>query len=190
MSGSPQSLESLEYRERVNAERARQRRNLARLEALLALVLVSATLPAWENHPRVVPDPSHPGLVIAREVSHTAGYATLPAGPLIIALAIATLVWSSRLAHGTALVGWISLGRALVILGVMATELVQLLLGRRNWLNRHSVSHPVLAHAVGAGVWLGLAAAVGLLTVSCVYLWRVYGSWRDRPATPSGVATT
>lgn len=184
-----ESAQSQQYHERVDAERGRQRRNLARFEALLALVLLSATLPAWENHPRVVPDPSHPGLVIAREVSHTAGYATLPAGPLIIALAIASLVWSSRLAHGTALVGWVSLGRALAILGVMATELVQLLLGRRNWLNQHAVSRAVLAHAVGAGVWLGLGTGVGLLTVSCVYLWRVYGSWRDRPATPTGVAT-
>ena len=185
MSESPQGRE---HHQRVAAERARQRRALARGEGLLALLLLATSLFAWENHPRVVPDPAHPGLVIAREVGHTAGVATLPAGPLIILLALGALLWSSHLSGGKSLVGWASLGRALVILGVMVTELVQLLLGRRNWQDHHAtIANPALAHAVGLGVWLGLGVAVGLVAVSFTYLWRVYGSWHDRPAPPEAV---
>jgi hypothetical protein len=185
-----ESLQSRTYHERVATERIRQRRTLARSEGLLALGLLATTLFAWENHPRVVPDPAHPGLVLAREVSHTAGVATLPAGPLIILLALAALRWSSHLNTGKAFVGWASMGRALVILGVMMTELVQLLLGRRNWQDHHTtISNPSLAHAVGPGVWLGLGIAVGLVVVSFTYLWRVYGSWHDRPAPPVAGAT-
>lgn len=183
MSESPRSAE---FHERVAAERARQRHLLSRAESVLALVLLATTLFAWENHPRVVPDPGHPGIVIAREVRHTIGLATMPAGPLIIALALATLLWSSRLRSGRAAVGWVSWARALVILGVLATELVQLLLGRRNWQQHHpTIANPALAHAVGPGVWLALGVAVGLVVVSSAYLLRVYGSWRDRTVAPA-----
>jgi len=183
LSSVSESPQSREHHQRVAAERARQRRALARGEGLLALLLLATSLFAWENHPRVVPDPAHPGLVIAREVGHTAGMATLPAGPLIILLALGALLWSSHLSGGKSLVGWASLGRALVILGVMVTELVQLLLGRRDWQDHHAtIANPALAHAVGPGVWLGLGVAVGLVAVSFTYLWRVYGSWHDRPA--------
>ncbi|HSN02565.1 MAG TPA: hypothetical protein VLS91_03680 [Acidimicrobiales bacterium] len=185
MSDSP---ERSQWHARVAAERDRQRRTLVRSERLLALFLLATSLFAWENHPRVVADPMHPGLFVAREVGHTAGLGTMPAGPLTIALALATLVWSSRLASGRATVGWTSLGRSLVILGVVVVELIQLLLGRRNWQERHApIANPVLAHAVGLGVWLGLVAALGLLIVSLLYLWRVYGSWKDVLAPPADV---
>lgn len=108
------------------------------------------------------------------------GLTTLPAGPLVIGLALFTLAWSSRLRSGRPFVGWLGLGRGLVVLGVVVTEIVQLLLGRRNWEDHHTtISNPALANAVGTGVWLALAAAIALVALSLVYLWRAYHFWRD-----------
>jgi hypothetical protein len=175
---TPESAASREHHERLAAERARQLLAFARTEWLFAALLVVSTLFAWENYPRIIPGPAQPGQFVGG--GDAVGLTTLPAGPLVIGLALFTLAWSSRLRSGRPFVGWLGLGRGLVVLGVVVTEIVQLLLGRRNWEDHHTtISNPALANAVGTGVWLALAAAIALVALSLVYLWRAYHFWRD-----------
>jgi hypothetical protein len=167
-----------EHHERLAAERARQLLAFARTEWLFTSLLLASTLFAWENFPRIIPGPAQPGQFVGG--GDVVGVRTLPAGPLVIGLALLTLAWSSRLRSGRPLVGGLSLGRGLIVLGVVVTEIVQLLLGRRNWEDHHTtISNPALANSVGTGVWLALAAAIALVVLSLIYLWRAYHFWGD-----------
>jgi hypothetical protein len=68
--------------------------------------------------------------------------------------------------------------------GVSTGEIVQLLLGRRNWLGGLSttVVPSPLANAIGIGVWVAAAAAVALMANALTYLWLEYRIWRFAPA--------
>jgi hypothetical protein len=90
------------------------------------------------------------------------------------------------LLRGTASAGWVALTLSLGVLGVVVAVIIQLLLGRRNWLDRVASSRPVyspFAHAIGAGVWIAGAATIALVANACTYLVRVYLTWRDQSAT-------
>lgn len=175
-----ESLSSRAHHERVVEETARQRRALFRNELFFSAVLLVSTLFAWENFPLIIPGVAPPGEFVGG--GDKIGLLTMPAGPLVIILALSVLVWLPRMHSGATLPGWMSLGRALITLVVISTEISQLLLGRRNWEDHHATIHnPAYANAVGTGVWLALGAAVGLLIVSLVYLTHVYGSWRNEP---------
>ena len=177
MSTAPESVASREHHERLDAERARQLRAWTRTEWLFTFLLLASTLFAWENYPRIIPGPAQPGRFVGG--GDTIGLATWPAGALVIGLALLGLVWWSRLRRGRPLVGWLGLGRGVVVLIVVVAEIVQLLLGRRNWEDHHTtIANPALANAVGTGVWLALGAATALVVGSLVYLWRAHHSWR------------
>jgi hypothetical protein len=75
------------------------------------------------HHPRVAPFGQFVG------GGDKIGLLTMPAGPLVIALAISVLAWLPRMNSGAALPGWMSLGRALIILVVILVEISQLILG-------------------------------------------------------------
>jgi hypothetical protein len=175
-----ESLSSRDHHERVEAERNRQRRLLTRSETLLTFVLLLSTLFAWENFPVIIPGPAPPGQFVGG--GDRIGLLTMPAGPLVILLALSALVWWPRMTRGRTSAGWLSLARAMVIFVVISTEISQLILGRRNWEDHHAtIFDPAYANAVGTGVWLALGAAVGLVIVSLVYLTRVYATWRYVP---------
>jgi hypothetical protein len=180
------SADGLVARERVAAERAGQRRRLALAEVVAGAVLMASTLLGWMNHPRVVRQ-AHSSMPFAvREVGHTWGLATFPAGALVLALGALAVFWSTRLRRGTRRTGWEALVVSLTAIAVCAVEMTQLLLGRRNWIDRAALAgHPVsspLVNAAGAGVWVASTASVTLMIVAASYLWRAYGSWVDGPA--------
>ena len=180
------SADGLRARERVAAERAGQRRRLAIAEVAAGAVLMASTLLGWMNRPRVVRQ-AHGSVPFAvREVGHTWGLATFPAGALALMLGALAVLWSTRLRRGARRAGWEAFILSLAAIAVSAVEVTQLLLGRRNWIDRAAMQHhPVtspLVNAVGAGVWVASAASATLMIVAGTYLWRAYGSWVDRPA--------
>lgn len=163
---------------RLAGERVRQLREFARTERLLTFTLLASTVFAWENYPRIIPGPAPFGQFVGG--GDTVGVLTVPAGPLVIILALSTLAWSSRVNSGRSIVGWLALSRGLLVFGVVAAEIFQLLLGRRNWEDHHTtIANPALANAVGTGVWLALASASALVVWSLAYLWHSHHSWRD-----------
>jgi hypothetical protein len=158
-----------------------------RVQMAAGLVLVASTLLGWENHPKMLyrggSSPEH----FVREVGHSFGLATMPAGILILAIGLLTLAYASRLKQGLTSIGWVNLVVALAAVGVLAIEILQLLLGRRNWLDNATghISSP-LANAVGAGVWIATAASVVLAVNALRYVWLSHRLWTVAP--PSGGA--
>lgn len=183
--GTQISKEGLASRARVARERAGQRRKLARVEAAAAVALIVSTQFAWVNHPRVERETRRPYALVVREVSHTTGLMTWSAGALALVLGALALYSARRLARGAKWAGWEALGLGLAAVGVSVVEFVQLLLGRQTWERRlvpGAVWSPTI-HVVGFGLWLAAATSLVLMITACTYLWRTYGSWRDRLAS-------
>jgi hypothetical protein len=147
-------------------------------------VLLVSTLLAWENHPRVkfIGGP-HPGYFVV-EASHSIGLATRPAGLVALAAALISLVLANLLRRMSVLVGWLAILLSCGVLGTCCVEIVQLLLGRRNWLGfvAGNVQASTLGQAVGRGVWLATFASVALVANASTYLWLEYRLWRNNPA--------
>jgi hypothetical protein len=153
---------------------------MVRVEVCAAVVLVVSTLLAWENHPRVIHRGGRSPTNFVREVSHSIGLVTRPAGILAVVLGMLVIVWARRLQGGRRLSGWVALVLALATASVCAVEIVQLLLDRRNWLDglTKSVQPSLLGNAVGVGVWVATATSVALVATSLTYLWFAHRVWQ------------
>ncbi len=167
----------------VAREEAGDRRTIMRVQIAAALVLVASTLLAWENHPRVAYHGGFTPGYSVREVSHSIGLATRPAGLLCLALAVLALASAPRLRRARLSSGLAALAPALAALGVTSVEIVQLMFGRRDWLDHvtHAVTSATLGQAVGIGVWLAGAASVALVANASTYVWLEYRLWRKNP---------
>ena len=169
-------------------ERSGQRRRLARAIAGLSVLIVVSTVVAWMNHPRVVTEARPPHFRVIIEVGHTIGVATRPAGALVIVIALLALTQVRGLSRGSTAAGRASLGLGVGVLAVVSVEVVQLLLGRRNWISHltpANVRHSLLGEAVGGGAWLCAGASVALIAAAWTYVWRSSHSWRDEWAIGS-----
>jgi hypothetical protein len=174
----------LEMRQRVAREEAHDRRTIMRVSVVASLVLLASTLVAWENHPRVkFRGGPHPGYFVV-EVRHSIGLATRPAGLLVLAVAVLSLAVANELKKVRLLAGWLAFVLSWVAFGTCCVEIVQLLLGRRNWLGTVSsrVGPSVLGQAVGGGVWLATLASIALVANASTYLWLLHRLWRRNPA--------
>ena len=183
MSNTP-SGRQLEMLQRVAREECHDRRTIMRVHVVASVALLASTLSAWENHPRVkFRRGPHPGYFVS-EVSHSIGIATRPAGLLAAAIGLLSLAVANRLRKVHLLSGWLALVLALGALGACSVEIIQLLLGRRNWLDfiSSTVGPSPLGQAIGGGVWLAALASIALLANSSTYLWLGYRLWRKNPA--------
>jgi hypothetical protein len=179
MTSTP-STRQLEMLARVSREEGRDRRIIMRIQIAAAALLIASTALAWMSHPGVAYHIGPTRYYYVREMSHSIGVVTRPAGVLalvigIVALGVAALLRSPRMA--TALVALVlSFG----VLGVCSAEIVQLMLGRRNWQDTlaNSVVASPLGNAVGLGVWLATAASVVLVANASTYCWREMRLWR------------
>lgn len=157
-----------------------------RVHVLGSLVLLASTLVAWENHPRVkFRGGLHPGYFVS-EVSHSIGLATRPAGQLVFAVAVLSLVVANLLRKAHLLAGWLAILLSSGALGTCFVEIIQLLLGRRNWLGIISskVGPSTLGQAIGGGVWLATLASIALVANASTYLWLGHRQWSENPAVP------
>jgi hypothetical protein len=173
-----------QMRREVTRVEARDRRTIARVQIATAIVLAASTLLAWENHPRVehVVKPTPEDVV--REVGHSIGLATWPAGPLVVVLSVLALLVAKRLRRVRLPDGWLALAIALAALAVNAIEIVQGMLGRRDWLDHLSsvVAPSGVGGGVGTGVWLAALMSIALVANASTYLWLEYRLWRNNPA--------
>ncbi len=171
----------------VAREEAHSRRTIARVHVTASVVLLASTLLAWENHPKIkFHGGNQPGYYVA-EVSHTIGLATLPAGLFALALAVFSLAVAGRLRDVHLPTGWLTLLIASGALATCVAELIQLLIGRRNWiddLHTTKSASSSLSQGVGVGVWVATLASVVLVASATWYLWRGYRTWRDETALP------
>jgi len=174
----------LEMQERAARERAGVRRAMIRVETAAAVVLIASTLLGWVNHPRVIHRLGRSPTYFVREVSHSVGLATRPAGILAVVLGVLAIGWSTQLRSGRARSGWVALALALATASVSSVEVVQLMLGRRNWLSDLSaaVQPSVTGQVIGVGVWLAGAASIVLVINAATYLWFAHRIWREVPA--------
>jgi hypothetical protein len=143
-------------------------------------VLVASTLLVWMNHPRVAyQGGATPGPYV-RDVSHTIGLATVPAGLLALTVGVLAIISAPPLKKGRVRAGVLALILALAASAISAAEIIQLLLGRRNWLSdlSASVGSSPLSNAVGHGVWLAALASLALLANAGTYLWLSLRLWR------------
>jgi hypothetical protein len=166
----------LEMERRVEREESADRRTIMWVQCAASVVLIASTLLAWMNHPRVEGPVGHRTVY---EVGHTIGLLTKPAGLLALALGVLALLLATFLRRPRRSLGWFALVLALATVGANVVEIVQLLLGRRNWLDRVPPTlNPSLADAIGAGVWVATVASIALLANAMTYLWREYRLWR------------
>jgi hypothetical protein len=165
----------------VSRVEARDRRTSARVQIAASILLVASTLLAWENHPSVEHVTKPTSQYVVREVGHSIGLATLPAGPLALVLGLLALVVAKRLRRVSLPFGWLALGVSLAALGVSIVEIVQLMLGRRDWLDHLSVSVSPsgVGGGVGVGVWLAALMSIALVANASTYLWLGYRLWRN-----------
>jgi hypothetical protein len=170
---------------RVAREEMGLRRTIVWVQMSAAGVLLISTLLAWENHPRVIHRGGRSPTNFVREVSHSIGLVTRPAGILAFVLGVLAIGWAKQLRNGERRSGWMALGLALATAAVCAVEIVQLLLDRRNWLGNltKAVQPSLLGNAVGVGVWLAAAASIALVASAVTYLWFAHRVWRDSPTT-------
>jgi len=171
----------LEMQERAAQERAGVRRTMIWVQTCAAVVLVASTLLGWVNHPRVIHRLGRSPTYFVREVSHTIGLATRPAGILAAVLGVLAIGWATQLGGGRARSGWVALVLALATASVSSVEVAQLMLGRRNWLSDLSaaVQPSVTGQAIGVGVWLAVAASFVLVITAATYLWFALRVWRE-----------
>lgn len=169
----------LETLQRSEREEARDRRTIMKVHVAGSAVLIISTLLAWENHPRVE---FHGGLnpgYYVKEVSHSIGLATRPAGFIVVAVAILSLPLANLLRRVHVLAGWLAFLLSLGALGTCCVEIIQLLLGRRNWVDTISASvgpSPII-NAIGAGVWLATLASIVLVVNASTYVWLGHRLW-------------
>jgi hypothetical protein len=151
------------------------------VQTCAAVVLVASTLLVWVNHPRVIHRLGRSPTYFVREVSHTIGLATRPAGILAAVLGVLAIGWARQLRSGRARSGWVALVLALATASVSSVEYVQLMLGRRNWLTdlAAAVQPSVTGQAIGVGVWLAGAASFVLVITAVTYLWFAHRVWRE-----------
>lgn len=185
MSNAP-SGRQLEMLQRAAREEAHDRRTIMRVQVVASVTLLASTLVAWENHPRVkFRGGPHPGYFVS-EVSHSIGLVTRPAGLLILTIGVLSLAVANQLRRVHLLSGWLACLLAWGALSASSVEIIQLLLGRRNWLGfvSSTVGPSPLGQAIGGGVWLATLASVVLVANSSTYLWLGYRLWRSRPPLP------
>jgi hypothetical protein len=182
MSDAP-SGRQLEMLQRVAREEANDRRTIMKVEIASSVLLIVSTLLAWENHPKVEHDAKNNTYFI-REVSHTIGLATKPAGIFAVLIAFLALGLATRLRKVRLSTGWLAFVLALAAIAVSTVEIIQLLLGRRNWLDHVTATggNGALSQAIGIGVWLAALASVALVANAATYLWLGYRLWRKNPA--------
>jgi hypothetical protein len=183
LTNAPSSRE-VEMLERVAREEAGDRRIIVRVQIAGGVILVVSTFLAWMNHPVLIHRRRASPSYFVREVSHSIGLTTMPAGLIAVGLGALAVITAVGLRRTRGPFGWIAVGLALGALGDTTVEIVQLLLGRRIWLDHfsapvtESVQSP-LANAVGAGVWLAAFASVALVANSLTYLLISRRRWKD-----------
>jgi hypothetical protein len=166
----------LEMERRVDREESADRRTIMWVQCASSVVLLASTLLAWANRPRIEGPAGHR---MVHEIGHTVGFLTKPAGPITLALGALGLMLATFLRKPQRSYGWLALVLGLSAVSVNVVEIVQLLLGRRNWLDTMPPTlNPSLANAIGAGVWFATVASIALLTNALTYLWREYRLWR------------
>jgi len=165
---------------RVAREEAGDRRTISRVQVVSGAVLIASTLFVWMNHPRVASKGGATPGPYVHEVSHTIGLATLPAGWLALAVGVLAIVAAPRLRNGHVPAGVLALVLALTASAISTIEIIQLLLGRRNWLSHLSPSVAItpLSNAVGHGVWLAALASLALIANAGTYFWLSLRLWR------------
>ncbi len=182
MSSDTPSARQQETIQRAVREQAHSRLTLTRIQLLASVVLAASTLLAWENHPReLYHGGATPGFFI-RETSHSIGLATLPAGLLVLVLGLLSLGLANPLRTTSLVTGWTAFSCSTGALGVCVVEIVQLWIGRRNWLASlgHTPAASPLDHAVGVGVWVATAACVVMVATTSRYVWLWYRQWRSQ----------
>ena len=183
MTGRP-SDRQLEMQERAARERAGVRRTIIWVETVAAVAIVASTLLVWVNHPRVIHRLGRSPTYFVREVSHSIGLVTRPAGILAVVLGVLVIGWSRQLRSGRTRSGWVALVLALATASVSSVEVVELMFGRRNWLTDLSsaVQPSVTGQAIGVGVWLAVAASFVLVIAAATYLWFAHRVWQEVPS--------
>ena len=177
------SERQLEMQENVAREEATSRHAIAVIQVAAGTVLIASTLFAWMNHPIFVRREGNSPAFFVREVSHTIGLATVPAGFFALGIGLLAVVVALGLRGGRPTFGWSALAIAAGAVGVSAGEIVQLLLGRRNWLDDHPIAHAhatstPLVNAIGAGVWIAAGASLVLVASALTYLWLAHSQWK------------
>lgn len=174
----------LEMQQEVYREESKDRRTFAWVQIAASVVLLASTLFAWENHPRVALSAGATPEYFVREVSHTIGVVTVPAGPLAIVLGALALVFATRLRRMQLQYGWLALGLSLGALAVSTVEITQGILGRKDWIDHLSsaVAQSGSAGGIGVGVWIAAVASLALVANAATYLWLGYRLWRNNPA--------
>lgn len=181
---SDPSERQLEMQRRVAREESRDRRTVVWVQWSASGVLIASTLLAWMSHPRVEHHLGRTPSTYVRDVSYTIGVLTRPAGLLTLVVGVVALVMARKLRTPSRKFGWLAFGLAWMALGISTGEVVQLILGRRNWLSDLSATTvpSATANAIGVGVWIATAASVALLASASAYLWLEYRQWRVAPA--------
>jgi hypothetical protein len=176
------SSRELEMQERVAREESGDRRIIVRVQLGSGIVLIASTFFAWMNHPVMIHRTRSSPSYFVREVSHTIGLATVPAGLFALGLGVIAVATAVSFRSGRGPIGWFAVGLALGAVSDEAAEIIQLLLGRRIWLDHFptgvigSAQSP-LASAIGAGVWMAALASVALLANALTYLWLARRQW-------------
>jgi hypothetical protein len=173
----------LEMQARAAQERAGVRRTMVWVQTFAAGVLIASTSLVWVNHPRVIHRLGRSPTYFVREVSHSSGLVTRPVGIFAVVLGVLAIVWARQLRNGRTRSGWVALVLALATAAMSSMEVVELLLGRRNWLSNlpTAVQPSLLGQAIGVGVWLAAAASVALVATAVTYLWFAHRVWREVP---------
>lgn len=187
MTSAPSKRE-LEMLERVAREEAGDRRIIVRVQIASGIVLIVSTFLAWMNHPVMIHRKGGSSSYFVREVSHTIGLAAMPAGLFALGLGVLAVATAMSLRSERGPFGWFAVGLALGAVGDGAVEIIQLLLGRRNWLGHFSSAvigsaQSPLANAVGTAVWIAVLASVALLANSLTYLWLSRRQWKQVAST-------
>jgi hypothetical protein len=183
------SQREVEMHERVAREEANDRRVIVRIQIGGGLALVVSTFFAWMNHPILIHRKGASPAYFVREVSHTTGLTTVAGGTVAIALGALAVLTAVSLRNGRAPFGWFAVVLALGAVGDSVAEIVQLLLGRRNWLDHFAViangsAASPLANAIGAGVWLAACASIALAANALAYFWLSHRKWNEASSTP------
>jgi hypothetical protein len=180
MSPEP-SEQALVARGRIEDERAQRRRRLALVCAAGGLLLAASSLLAWRNHPGIRWNNALVPSMVLKEVSHSIGLATPPAGTTALVAGLLALLVTGAFRRGNLVSGWVCLVAGAGAWAMSSWEFFELILLRKNYLDRQPpfiANHSPMIYAVGVGVWLAVLSSLLVAVCAVIYLRDEYRTWR------------